>query len=74
MVMPSEHACLGENSELSRAFQLSDLEAEMEGGGEQHEQQADGQDNDGAEEQKDMEKEKLKIPKIGFIRKNDTEG
>ena len=57
MVMPSEHACLGEYSEVSRASQQPDLEAEMEGGGELHDQQVDDQENDDAEEQKDMEKE-----------------
>ena len=74
MLMPSVHGSLGAFSELSRAFQLQDLEAEMEGGGEQHDQQVDGQENGDAEEQKDKEKEKLKIPEIGFIRKKDTKG
>ena len=46
----------------------------MEGGAELHDRQVNDQESDDAEEQKDKEKEKLKIPEIGFIRKNDTEG
>ena len=72
MLKPSVQGSCGAYSELSRVSQLGDLEAEMEGGGEQHDQRVRGQENGDAEEQKD--KEKLKIPEIGFIRKKDTKG
>ena len=72
--MPNTNGSRGENSEHRRVAQLGDLEAEMEGGGEQHDQQVHGQENGDAEQQKDNQNQKLNIPEIGFIGKKDTEG